>query len=437
MTLAIIHNMEDPMKILVIGAAGKMGRAVVSYFVNDPEIEVLGLMDVQENVLLSFLREDATGKLKAHLIDAGHIDEMKEVMGLYDVGVVTLPNRKLSYQVMETAIDAGLDLVDILEEYHRRPDHYQTEGFIIPSHFGDFEEYGEWLHERAIRNDVLILDGMGFAPGLSNITVEHGIRQLDKAETAVARVGGIPNIVCCAHHPLRYMTTWSLEHVLREYSIRTQILKDGRKVEVQALTDEERFQFREFDLDETLECAVTPGMPSFIHTHPELQYFAEKTVRWPGHYQGVRTLIECGMFDETPIELQGVSISPREFLLKVINPLVRPEEGDGDVCVMYNTVTGEKDGKPARVEYFMWQEPDREFSAMARVTSYPAAIGAKLLASGRLDLTGIRAPEECVFGENYGWFLEELKRKKITIQERCSIGQGDLVQDGIPIKEFG
>jgi lysine 6-dehydrogenase len=421
------------MKILAIGAAGKMGRAVVSYFATDPETEVLGLMDVQENILLSFLREDTTGKLKGHLIDANHIDELKDVMRLYDVGIVTLPNRKLSYQVMQTAIDAGLDLVDILEEYHRRPDNYQTEGFTFPSEFKNSEDYGEWLHEKAIQNDVLILDGMGFAPGLSNITVEHGIRQLDKAETAVARVGGVPNIICCAHHPLRYMTTWSLEHVLREYSVRTQILKGGEKVEVQALTDEERFRFNEFGLDEMLECAVTPGMPSFIHTHPELQYFAEKTVRWPGHYQGVRTLIECGLFNESPLDIQGVSISPREFLLKVINPLVRPDEGDGDVCIMYNTVTGEKDRKPCQIEYFMWQEADREFSAMARVTSFPASIGAKLVASGKLDLKGIRAPEECIFGENYKYFLEELERKNITIKEKCCFVQRDPELESEPI----
>lgn len=406
------------MKILAIGAAGKMGRAVVSYFANDPAVETLGLMDVQESVLLSYTRQDSTGKLKAHPVDASHTDELKEVMGQYDVGVVTLPNRKLSYEVMETAIDAGLDLVDILEEYHRRPDNYQMEGFIVPSEFRNSEEYGERLHEKAIRNDVLILDGMGFAPGLSNITTAHGISLLDKAETAVARVGGIPNIKCCAHHPLRYMTTWSLEHVLREYSIRTQIIKEGKKVEVQALADEERFNFNEFGHDETLECAVTPGMPSFIYTQPKLQYFAEKTVRWPGHYQGVRTLIECGLFDENPVEIQGVMISPREFLLKVINPLVRPNEGDGDVCIMYNTVIGEKNQKPYKVEYFMWEEADREFSAMARVTSFPASIGAKLVASGKIGMKGIRAPEECIVGENYKCFLEELEKKNITIKEK-------------------
>ncbi len=406
------------MKVLVIGAAGKMGKVVVSYFANDPTVETIGLLDAKASTLQALTKGNDAKKFKLHPVDINHTDELKKVMGQYNVGVVTLPNRMLSYKVMEVAIEARLNLVDILEEYHRRPDNYQTEGFIIPPGCRNSEEYGEQLHEKALHNDVLILDGMGFAPGLSNITTAHGIGLLDTAETAVARVGGIPNIECCTKHPLRYMTTWSLEHVLREYSIKTQILKDGKYTEVHALYDEEAFRFNEFGIDEKLECAVTPGMPSFIYTHPELQYFAEKTVRWPGHYQGVRTLIECGLFDETPVDFEGVKISPRKFLLSIINPLLVPREGDGDVCVMYNTVTGKKNNIPHKIEYFMWENADHEFSAMGRVTSFPAAIGAKLVASGKIDLRGVRAPEECIAGENYKWFLEELEKKDICIKEK-------------------
>jgi len=408
------------MKVLVIGAAGKMGRAVVSYYANDPAVETIGLLDLQESALRTLVKGDDPGRFRIHALDISAIEEVKEAMRHYDVGVATLPNRKLSYLVMEAAIDARLDLVDILEEYHRRPDLYQTEGLVVPAEFRDSQEYGESLHERALRNDVLILDGMGFAPGLSNITSGHALDQLDSADRVVARVGGIPNIECCHKHPLRYMTTWSLEHVLREYSIKTQILEDGKITEVHALHDEETFLFDEFGIGEKLECAVTPGMPSFIHTHPELQYFAEKTVRWPGHYQGVRTLIECGLFDEQPVEIDGVRISPRKFLLGIINPLLVPQEGDGDVCVMYNTITGTKDNQPHKFEYFMWETADREFSAMARVTSFPAAIGGKLVALGRVDLKGIRAPEECIHAENYTWFLEELQDKNITIKEKST-----------------
>ena len=158
------------MKALVIGAAGKMGRAVVHYLANDPAVAQIGLLDIQEEGLRSTARDDQTGKMKVHPLDVHDRKSMEKVMGEYDVGVSTLPNRKVSYDVMEAAIEAGLHLVDILEEYHRRPDKYETEGFEIPGNFKSFAEYGEWLHEKALGKDVLVLDGMGFAPGLSNVT---------------------------------------------------------------------------------------------------------------------------------------------------------------------------------------------------------------------------------------------------------------------------
>jgi saccharopine dehydrogenase-like NADP-dependent oxidoreductase len=87
---------------------------------------------------------------------------------------------------------------------------------------------------------------------------------------------------------------------------------------------------------------------------------------------------------------------------------------------MYITVQGWKGQQPLKIESFMWEEADAEFSAMARVTAFPACIGAKLVASGRVSLRGIRAPEECVTGKEYNWFLDELKKKDICIQETIS-----------------
>jgi len=408
------------MKILSIGSAGKMGKAVVSYLSKDPEVTQVGLLDNFETGVKSLLEADTSGKLRAHLINVDDIDHVKGVMKDYNVVVVTLPDRRTSYKVMEAAIDARVHLVDILEEYHRRPDVDEMEGFVIPSEYADSEEYGEKLHQKALQNDVLVLDGMGFAPGLSNITTGHGISKLDSCDIAIARVGGIPSMDCCDKHPLRYMTTWSLEHVLREYNITTKILKDGKMVVVPALTDMELFQFNEFGVDCDLECAVTPGMPSFVFTHPELHYFAEKTVRWPGHFQGVRTLMECGLLDETPVEFNGVLISPRKFFLHLVNPRLTPTGDDSDVCVMYNTIIGKKDGEPARVEYHMWEGASEGFSGMARVTSFPAAIGAKMIGAGRFEQRGVRAPEECIVGENYRLFMKELKKVNITISEKIS-----------------
>jgi saccharopine dehydrogenase-like NADP-dependent oxidoreductase len=405
------------MKILVLGAAGKMGRAVSWYLGKDPQVAKVGLLDAQEGTLKTMAAE--ADKFAIHTVSIEDSLRLQAVMQEYDAGVVVLPTRRLSYLAIEAAIAARLNLVDILEEYHRCPDEYEIEGLVVPAEMS-IREYGESLHQRALKNDVLILDGMGFAPGLSNLTTGHGIGLLDKVETAVARVGGIPNAEAACRHPLCYMTTWSIEHVLREYNVKTCMIKDRKVIEVQALTEMEYFKFAEFGLNTDLECAVTPGMPSFIYTHPELQYFAEKTVRWPGHYAGIRTLIESGMLSQEPVETIWGRIAPREFLLGILNPKLAPLPEDKDACVMYNSVTGEKDGKAARVEYHMWDEAQNGFTGMQRVTGFPAAIGGKLVAGHKIDLTGVRAPEECIRDGNYQSMLEELKLSNIQIKETIS-----------------
>lgn len=405
------------MKILVLGAAGKMGKAVAWYLGNDPEVTKVGLLDLQDGNLKGLAKGGE--KYQVHLVKIENVPRLTAIMKEYDVGILVLPNRYLSYLAIEAAIDARMNLVDILEEYHRHPDEYEIEGLVIPQGMS-IQEYGENLHQRAERNDVLILDGMGFAPGLSNVTTERGISLLDKADTAVARVGGIPNAEAKCRHPLCYMTTWSIEHVLREYNVKTWMIKDGEIIEVQALCDMECFNFNELGRNEDLECAVTPGMPSFIYTHPELNYFAEKTVRWPGHYGGIETLIETGMLSNAPVETKWGKIAPRDFLLDILNPKLHPLPEDKDACVMYNTISGMKNGKETKVEYFMWDEAQNGFSGMQRVTGFPAAIGGKLVAGKKINLTGIRAPEECVHGENYTSMLEELALQDIHIKEKIS-----------------
>jgi saccharopine dehydrogenase-like NADP-dependent oxidoreductase len=341
-----------------------------------------------------------------------------ELMSKYDVGISTLPDRRTSYALLEAAITAGLDLVDVLEEYHRRPDPYEIEGLIIPEGM-TLNEYGDLLHDKALNKGITFLDGIGFAPGISNIMVGEGIRKLDEAEKVVARVGGIPSKDASNRHPLKYMITWAFEHVLREYMVNLMILREGKAVSVEAGTELESFIFNKFDINEELECAITPGMPSIIYTRKNLQEFAEKTVRWPGHWKGIQTLKETGMLDLDPIEIKDVTISPREFLLAVLEPKLIPLEGDTDVCVMWNTVTGLKNGKPYSIDRYLWDEADtnNNISSMARVTGFSAAIGAVIIGRGDIHTKGLVPPEECFTGEVYQSFLKEINKHGIHILE--------------------
>ena len=409
------------MKVLVFGGSGGIGSAVAWDLAQDSEVKAVGIVGRRKEALQQTKEWIGSDKVIPQPLDILNRDEIKKLMGLYDVGVIALPDRRTSYSLIHSAVEAGLNVIDMLEEYHYRPDAYETEGLILPEG-KSLNDYGDWIHETAIKNGVTFVDGMGFAPGLSNVTVGEGIRKLDQVDTAVARVGGIPSKEAAQKHPLRYMITWAFEHVLREYMVKLNVIKGGQVVEVDALIDRERFKFDKFGVDEELECAVTPGMPSFIFTRADLKEFAEKTVRWPTHFAGVDTLKECGLLDLDEVDFQGQQVVPREFLLSMITPRLKPEEGDTDVCVMYNTVTGTKDGKKTRVDYYMWDQADTElgFSSMQRVTGFPCAITARFLGRGSIEEKGLVAPEDAIKGDLYDEFVAELAKRNVVILEELT-----------------
>ncbi len=410
------------MRILVFGGSGRIGRAVAWDLVRDPEVTAIGIVGNESASLEEARAWLGSPKVSTHRLD---VDDRAAVLALasgWDAGVLTLPHRHASYKMIEHAIEAGLSVVDVLEEYHRCPDVYEIEGLELPPGM-TLPELGEKLHQDALARGLTILDGMGLAPGLTNVTVGEGIRELDVAEAAVARVGGIPEKSAAARHPLRYMMTWSFDHVLREYVIRVNIKKDGEVVEVEAGADRETFRFHALGHEEDLECAVTPGMPSFIYTRPQLRDFAEKTVRWPGHWGGVEVLKECGLLGLDPVPVDGAQVVPRHLLYNLLVPKLKPNPGETDVCVMYNTVRGRRDGRRVRIDYYMWEQghPELGLSAMMRTTSLPAAIAVRLLAKGKILGTGIVAPEDGIAGPVYREFLDELAKRNVRIEQTTTL----------------
>ncbi len=403
------------MKAIIFGA-GRQAEGVAWYLATHSEFEEIGLYSRSPGPIDDIIEFIGSDKLKKHVGDVLDEERTKEVMQQYDVGINALPTRQTSYKTIELAAEVGLDMIDILEEYHRSPDPYEMEDLELPEGM-DVEDYGEHLHEQYKEKGIMLLDGIGFAPGLTNITLGEGLREMDEPKTAIARCGGIPNEESEKRHPLRYMITWAFDHVLREYNIKSAAIKDGKLTELDALTLHEKFLFDKFGKNVELECAVTPGMPSFVHTRPELENTYEKTVRWPGHYDTIKEFRRCGMLDIEPVEVNGCEVVPREVLLKVLIPKLKPKEGDRDACVMWNTAEGKKDGKDVRIDYYMWDDEDVDMglTAMQRTTCFPPAISAEMMAKGEITGEGIVAPEDCIKGPIYQKMIERLEEVGVKI----------------------
>ncbi len=412
------------MKALIFGA-GKQAEGTAWYLANHTDFDEIGILSRSPDPIDDIIDFVGSDKLKKHVADVLSDGETKEIMEKYDVGVNTLPTRQTSYRTIELALEVGLDMIDILEEYHRSPDPYEMEDLELPEGM-DVDEYGEYLHERYLEEGIMLLDGIGFAPGLTNITLGEALREMDEPESAIARCGGIPNEESAERHPLKYMITWAFDHVLREYNIKSEAIKDGERVELDALTMHEKFDFDNCGKDVELECAVTPGMPSFVHTRPGLEDTYEKTIRWPGHYDAIKEFRKCGMLDIDPIDMDGVEVIPREVLSKVITPRLQPKEGDRDACVMWNTAEGKIDGEEVRIDYYMWDDEDveQDLTAMQRTTGFPPAISAELMAKGEISGEGIIAPEDCIKGPIYEKMLEKLEEVGVEIEKETKVIEG-------------
>jgi saccharopine dehydrogenase-like NADP-dependent oxidoreductase len=400
-----------------------MGIAAAFDLLRDAEVQEVGLVGRSEATLAAAVQRLGRERLRPYAVPVED-PHLRGVMARYDVGILALPDRRSSYAALEAAIEARLSAVDILEEYHRRPDPTETEGLRVPPGMS-LVDYGEDLHRRAQARGVTLLDGMGFAPGLSNVFVGEALRTLDVAEEATARVGGIPDKATAARHPLGYLVTWAFRHVLREYKVKVAVKRGGRIQQVEARSEREGFLFPLDDegaRGEPLECAVTPGMPSFLYTRPELAAFCEKTIRWPGHYAAIEVLDSCGLLANEPVETPLGQVAPREVLAALLEPRLRPLPGDRDVCVMWNTITGRRGPERVRIEQALWAEPDDErapgFSAMARVTGFPAAIAARLLARGLVTGgPGLVAPEDGVSGAGFQVLVSELARRGLGVRQ--------------------
>jgi saccharopine dehydrogenase-like NADP-dependent oxidoreductase len=94
--------------------------------------------------------------------------------------------------------------------------------------------------------------------------------------------------------PYRYTVTWSVEDLLEEYVRPARIRRQGRIVEVPALSGLVRIEIPGVG---ELEAFYTDGLRSLLRL--DIPSMEEMTLRWPGHVDQIRPLIADGSFVET------------------------------------------------------------------------------------------------------------------------------------------
>ena len=358
------------MRAVVLGG-GLIGGVVADELSRDLEVTVADADESKAGKFrdLSFLCADLSRE-----------ENIREAVKGADVVVNALPGF-MGFRALRAVIRAGIDVVDLS---------FMPEDPLV-------------LDEEARAAGVTAVVDMGVAPGMSNLIVGHFSAVMKELDDVAILVGGLPVV---RQWPFEYGIVFSASDTIDEYVRPSRLIEHGSVVEKPALSDLELVDFEGIG---TLEAFNTDGLRTLLHT-VKARAMREKTMRYPGHAEKMMMLRSAGFFDSNEIDVRGQRIRPLDVAIRLFSERMRLKSED--ITVMRVEATG--GGERLRYDLYDRYDRNRGITSMARVTGFPCAIVAGIVARGEYIKPGISPPE--ILGMDDGVFvnvMKELERRDV------------------------
>ncbi len=379
------------MKIVVLGA-GLMGKQAARDLIADDAVERVFLADRNTDQANMFKEKLGSSKLEVIQVDASNDEDLATAISKGDI-VINALFYTFNEKVAATALRCGVHSVD------------------LGGHIGGATDAVLQMHEEAQEKGVTLIPDLGVAPGMINILTGYGASKLDQVSDIRLFVGGIP---VHPEPPLEYNHVFSLEGVFDHYTDKSHVLRDGKLLEVESLSEIEHVQFEDFG---ELEAFHTSGGTSTLtETFSDINSLEYKTLRYKGHADKVKLLVDLGLTDRTKtVTIDNREVNLRSVLKAVLEPITELGEKQ-DAVVLRVMVSGVKDDEEITYEYNMVTIKDQEtgVTAMARATAYTISVVAQMIGKGIIDKRGAYPPEMIVPGEEY---IAEMAKRGVEIKE--------------------
>ncbi len=382
------------MRILVLGA-GRMGLGAAYDLAHNSEgVERVTVADVDEGRARAVAETVGGARVRPTQVDVADDARVVELMRGHDA-VISCVTYFHNLRLARAAVEAGTNFCDL-----------GGNNAVVDAELA--------LDEEARAAGVNLVPDCGLAPGMVSVLAAHGAARFSHLDELHIRVGGLPQQ---PRPPLDYQIVFSVEGLINEYVERARVIRGGRVAEVESMTELESLDFPEpFGRMEAFQTSGgTSTLPeTFLGKVQELDY---KTIRYPGHCEKFKLLIDLGLTGSDPVELDGASGAPRRLLGEMLNRHLPADEPDV-VLVRLEFVgrLAEGTGGPSRLRYDIIDRFDGRtgLSAMQRTTSFPASIIAQMMARGLTTQKGAVPQERCVPPD---LFVAELARRQIQIDE--------------------
>jgi lysine 6-dehydrogenase len=394
------------MKLLVIGS-GMMGSAAAYDMARQGQVDSVTLADNDfkraKDVAARVNRISGGKKVRAVALDASREKEAARLMKGHD-GVLSAVPYRLNLGLAKAAISAGCHFADL-----------GGNNTVVRQELA--------LAKQAEKRGIGIAPDCGLSPGMASILGGELVRRLDgRADALKLYVGGLPERPM---PPFHYQLVFSVEGLINEYVEPARILRKGKLITIDPLTEPEEFHMDGFS---PLVAFQTSGGTSTLPETFEgkVGECFEKTLRYPGHYDLLCELKDLGLFSSEKMRVGNVDVAPRALMSRVFEGKFA---GKGpDVCIMRleahesvkapgvrGLLGGKLKGRVATFTMVDHYDPKSDMSAMMRTTAFPASIVLQMMCKGAVSKRGAVLQERDVPADA---FLEEIERRGIKIVYR-------------------
>src|SRR5438067_3125767 len=312
------------MRLLVIGA-GMMGTAAAYDMARSPAVESVTLADsdprrakesarrIQSLLALHRKAETVKNKIRAVELDASNEKDAARLMRGHKAALSAVPYF-FNVGLAKAAIRARCHFADL-----------GGNNTVVRKTYA--------LAREAAKRNIALAPDCGLSPGMASILAGELVRRLAGTENSSPRqkvdalklyVGGLPKH---PKPPFEYQLVFSVEGLINEYVEPARVLKGGKIVQIEPLTEAEEFRIRGFRPMVAFHTSGgTSTMPESFEG--EVGECFEKTLRYPDHYKLVRGLYDLGFFSSEKRRLKSGEVSPRELTAHLFLEILSGEESD-------------------------------------------------------------------------------------------------------------
>jgi saccharopine dehydrogenase (NAD+, L-lysine-forming) len=373
------------LKIVVLGGTGLTGRCAVRDLVGSPGVSEVVMAGRNLNKAQGIAEEINSKKVSIAQFDATKHETIVKAIGDSEV-VVNAVQFYHNIDIMKASLEAGA--------------HYLDLGGLFHTTLKQLE-----LNEKFKKADLTAILGIGECPGITNVMARHAADRLDSLDSILVR----DTWMDFTKEGPPFIVTWSLSTLFDEMTMPAVIFENGQYKEVPPLSGKETMTFPE----------PFGTQDQYYTIHSEAATFPKsfknkkiKNVNWkeggPG-FLDIKLLVDAGLASEETLKVKDTKISPRQFLLSLLNA---PDDWE----VTRIIAIGKKNGKETSYTMDSIFRSNKKWRATAGevAVGVPASIAAQMLAKGEIDVKGAVPPEVCIEPES---FMTELARRNIEIHE--------------------